>query len=180
MKIVVCVKEVPDTETHIKIDQDQKSIDEGNITFVMNPYDEYAIEEALKLHDTVGVETTAICIGTERANEVLRTAVAMGIDNAIRIENETNIIDGLTIAKMLAQVLKDIECDLLLLGKEAIDDVWESVEDWGLEQLDSVDAILTYVDTVGIDVGLPLLGQVAASLLQKAVVAWAQDAARFL
>ena len=122
MKVVVCVKEVADTETHIKIGADQKSIDESNVTFVMNPYDEYAVEEALKLKDSGGAETIAICVGNERANEVLRTAVAMGIDDAIRIKHEGMIFDGLTTAKMLAQVLKEIEFDLLLLGKEAVDD----------------------------------------------------------
>jgi len=136
VKIVVCVKEVPDTETHIKIGQDQKSIDEGNVTFVMNPYDEYAVEEALRMKDKRGAETTAICIGTERANEVLRTAVAMGIDNAIRIKSDGMIFDGLSTAKMLAQVLKEMEFDLLLLGKEAIDDGNMQVGPMLGEQLD--------------------------------------------
>lgn len=122
MRIIVCAKEVPDTEAYIRIGEDQKSINESNVTFIMNPYDEFAVEEALKIKDGNGASTMAICIGSERANEVLRTAMAMGIDDAIRIKNGEMILDGLTIAKALASVLRVMEFDLLLLGKEAVDD----------------------------------------------------------
>jgi electron transfer flavoprotein beta subunit len=121
VKILVCVKEVPDTEAYIKIASDQKSIDESDITFIMNPYDEYAVEEALKIQENSGGETTAICMGSERANEILRSAVAMGIENPVRIKCDDMIIDGLTTAKVLANALKDMEFDLLIMGKEAID-----------------------------------------------------------
>ena len=122
MNIVVCIKEVPDTEAYIKIGTDQKSIDEANVTFIMNPYDEYAVEEALKIQEAQGGETTVITIGNERANEVLRSSLAMGMNNPIRIKSEDNISDGLTIAKMYASILKDMTYDLLLIGKETIDD----------------------------------------------------------
>ena len=122
MKIVVCIKEVPDTEAHIKPGADQKSIDEASVTFILNPYDEFAVEEALKIQEAKGGETTAVCIGGERANETLRAALAMGINNPVRIKSDGKIDDCLSSAKMYAEVLKDMEYDLLLMGKETIDD----------------------------------------------------------
>lgn len=122
MKLVVCVKEVPDTETYIKIGADQKSIVESDVTFVINPYDEFAVEEALKISEAAGGETTAVCVGNDRADEVLKSAVAMGIQNPVRVNTDGPVTDSLVQAKMLAEVLKDMEADLILLGKEAIDD----------------------------------------------------------
>ena len=122
MNIAVCIKEVPDTEAHIKPAADQKSIDEAGIAFIINPYDEYAVEEALKIQEAKGGETTAICIGGERANETLRAALAMGINKPVRIKSDAKIDDSLSSAKMFAEVLKDMEYDLVLMGKETIDD----------------------------------------------------------
>lgn len=122
MKVFVYMKEVPDTEAHIKIGADQKSIVEDNVTFIMNPYDEYAVEEALKIKESKGGETTAICIGPERADEVLRSALAMGMDHPIRIQGNSKVLDGLSHSKMLAGVLKEMTFDILLMGKETIDD----------------------------------------------------------
>lgn len=122
MKLVVCVKEVPDTEAYIKIGADQKTIVESDVTFILNPYDEFAVEEALKITEAAGGETTAVCVGTERADDVLKSAVAMGVPSAVRVAADGPITDSLVQAKMLAAVLKDMEADLILLGKEAIDD----------------------------------------------------------
>lgn len=122
MKIIVCIKEVPDTEAYLKIGADQKSVVESNVTFVINPYDEYAIEASLRIAETAGGETTAVCLGTERADEVLRSAVAMGVQKAVRIPVDRSPADSLAAARMLAEVLKTLEFDLLLLGKETIDD----------------------------------------------------------
>ncbi|NQT23966.1 electron transfer flavoprotein subunit beta/FixA family protein [candidate division KSB1 bacterium] len=122
MKVVVCVREVPDTETYIKIDASQKNIVDANVTFVMNPYDEYAVEEALKLQESAGAETVAVCPGSARADDVLRSAVAMGVQSVIRVNVAEPIWDGLTTAKLLAGTLKEMDFDLLILGKEAIDD----------------------------------------------------------
>ncbi|MBN2104696.1 electron transfer flavoprotein subunit beta/FixA family protein [bacterium] len=122
MNIITCIKEVPDTETYIKIGADQKSISEANVTFIMNPYDEYAVEEALKIQEAQGGEITAVTIGGERANEALRYALAMGVNKAIRVKNDQQIVDGLTFARLLAGVIKDMPYDLILLGKETIDD----------------------------------------------------------
>jgi len=122
VKVVVCVREVPDTETYIKIDASQKNIVDANVTFVMNPYDEYAVEEALKLQESAGAETVAVCPGSARADDVLRSAVAMGVQSVIRVNVAEPIWDGLTTAKLLAGTLKEMDFDLLILGKEAIDD----------------------------------------------------------
>jgi electron transfer flavoprotein beta subunit len=122
VKIVVCIKEVPDTEAYIKIGADKKSIDESGISFIMNPYDEYAVEEALKIMEARGGETTAICLGTERANEVLRSAVAMGIEHSIRLKSDAAISDGLAAATLFADALRKMDFDIVLMGKETIDD----------------------------------------------------------
>ncbi|MBN1783071.1 electron transfer flavoprotein subunit beta/FixA family protein [bacterium] len=122
MKLIVCIKEVPDTETYIKIGADQKSINEANVTFIMNPYDEYAVEEALKIQEARGGEVTAVTVGGERANDTLRTAIAMGVQNAVRIKSEQFVSDGLAIAKAYAGVIGGMGADLILLGKETIDD----------------------------------------------------------
>jgi electron transfer flavoprotein beta subunit len=119
---VVCIKEVPDTETYIKIGADQRSISEANVTFIMNPYDEYAVEEALKVQESKGGQTTAITLGGERANEVLRYALAMGVNQAVRVKCDKPLADVQAAAKMIASVLKDMKFDLLFLGKETIDD----------------------------------------------------------
>lgn len=122
MNIITCIKEVPDTEAYIKVGADAKSISEANVTFILNPYDEFAVEEALKIQESQGGEITAITIGGERSSEVLRYAVAMGVNKIIRIKNENPIYDGLAIAKLYAALIKDMTYDLILLGKETIDD----------------------------------------------------------
>lgn len=122
MNIITCIKEVPDTEAYIKVGADAKSISEANVTFIMNPYDEYAVEEALKIQESKGGEITAVTIGGERSAETLRYAVAMGVNKAIRIKNENPIYDCLAIAKLYAALVKDMTYDLVLLGKETIDD----------------------------------------------------------
>jgi len=122
VNIVTCIKEVPDTEAYIKVGADQKSISDANVTYIMNPYDEYAVEEALKIKETLQGEVIAMTVGGERANEALRYAVAMGVNQVIRVKSETSIADGLVLAKAFAGVIKEMEYDLILLGKETIDD----------------------------------------------------------
>ena len=123
MKIVVCVKQVPDTEANIKIGSDGKSIDESGIKFIVNPYDEFAIEEAVKLKEAGAAESvTAISLGPERAKEALRTAVAMGVDDVLLLKSDDGTLDGLATAKVLAAKIKELSADLVLMGKEAIDD----------------------------------------------------------
>src|SRR6266850_1985093 len=87
MKIAVCLKRVPDTTTKIVIGPDGKSIDENGVKFVPNPYDEFAIEEGLKLKEAAGAgEVVVLSLGTDAAQETLRTALAMGADRAVLLK----------------------------------------------------------------------------------------------
>jgi len=123
MKIVVCVKQVPDTETRIKIAGDKKSVDPTDINWILNPYDEYAVEEALQIKEKNGDSTvTVISVGPERVTSALRSGLAMGADEAILIKTDDVPMDTSMAAKALADVLKDMEFDLLLCGKQAVDD----------------------------------------------------------
>ncbi len=122
MKIAVCLKRVPDTTSKIVIGADGKSIDETGLKFVPNPYDEYAIEEALKLKETAGSgEVVVISLGTDATQETLRTALAMGADRAILLQSAGSA-DGLEVARALAAELKAGGYDLILFGKLAVDD----------------------------------------------------------
>ena len=85
MNIIVCVKQVPDTAATIKLDLSGKSISQENITYVLNPFDEYAIEEALQTKEKFGGEVTLVTMGPDRAEEALRTGLAMGADKGIHI-----------------------------------------------------------------------------------------------
>jgi electron transfer flavoprotein beta subunit len=122
MKIAVCLKRVPDTTTKIVIGADGKSIDEHGVKFGPNPYDEYAVEEALKLREAAGAgEVVVISLGTDAAQETLRTALAMGADRAILLQGPGSA-DGLEVARALCAELKGGNYDLVLFGKLAVDD----------------------------------------------------------
>ncbi len=129
MKIFVCIKQVPDTETKIKIAADANNIDTNAIKWVMNPYDEYAVEESIKLKESnPGSTVTVFTVGPKkRVGDVLRTALAMGADEGVIIDSPENI-DPLLTAKALASAMKqEGEFDLILAGKSAIDDNASSV-----------------------------------------------------
>lgn len=122
MKIAVCLKRVPDTTTKIVIAADRKSIDESGVKFVPNPYDEFALEEAIKLKETAGGgETVVIALGSAASAETIRTALAMGIDRGILLQSAGSP-DGFEVAKALAAELKGGDYDLILFGKMAVDD----------------------------------------------------------
>lgn len=120
MKIAVCISHVPDTAAKINIGQDNKSIDQNGVTFVINPYDEFAVEEALKVKEKIGGETVAISLGGEANKESLRKALAMGIDNAVLLKNES-YMDSLSVAKALADEIKSQNAELVFLGKQSVD-----------------------------------------------------------
>ena len=128
MKIFVCIKQVPDTETKIKITPDQNGIDTAGIKWVLNPYDEYAVEEAVKLRDAnAGSQVWVLSVGPKsRAVESLRTALAMGADEAIVVNAEN--LDNYSTAKALAEVIKaEGGAKVIFSGKLAIDDNASSV-----------------------------------------------------
>ena len=121
MKILVCVKQVPDTETRIKVTG--SNLDLTGAKWVMNPYDEFAVEEALKIKTSVGTgEVWVTTIGPKsRVSEVLRTALAMGADEGVVVDGP-DFLDAASTARALAEVAKSIgPFDLVLCGKQAID-----------------------------------------------------------
>lgn len=118
MNIAVCIKQVPDTETKVKINDDKKSIVESDVNFILNPYDEFGVEEALKL----GGDVTIISLGPDRVTSAIRSALAMGAQKAIHIKTESNPSDPGVVADALVQVLKEGNYDLIFTGKQAIDD----------------------------------------------------------
>jgi electron transfer flavoprotein beta subunit len=123
MKIAVCIKRVPDSETRVKIAPDGKSLDEAGVKFVLNPYDEFAVEEALRRREQAGAgEVVVLSLGPAAAQETIRTALAMGADRGVLLQVERIAADGLVIARALAAELKDGDYDLILFGKLAIDD----------------------------------------------------------
>lgn len=129
MKIFVCIKQVPDTETKVRLAADGKSLDTGAIKWIMNPYDEYAVEEAVKIRDAnPGSQVHVITVGPKkRAPDALRTALAMGADEGIIVDAPEGL-DTLTTAKVLAKVISDEGgVNLVLTGKLAIDDNASSV-----------------------------------------------------
>ncbi len=123
MDIVVLVKQVPDTEALIQIAGDGVSIKTDNIKWVMNPYDEFAVEEALQIRDANEGTVTILTMGTDKAVETIRTALAMGADQGVLINDPAaEGSDGLAVAKILAAALKDIPYDLIIAGQRGVDD----------------------------------------------------------
>lgn len=123
MNIIVCIKQVPDTETQIKIASDGKSIVADDIKWVMNPYDEFGVEEALRLKEKFGGEVTVVGLGPKRVTESLRTALAMGADKGILISDDAlEGSDSLAVAKALAAAIKDLDYDLIFTGQRGVDD----------------------------------------------------------
>ena len=115
MKIAVCIKRVPDTATRIKIGADGKSIVEDGVKFVLNPYDEYAIEEALQLKEKSGDgEVVAIAMGSDASRETIRGALAMGADRGILLQTDSVSLNPVTVAKVLAAELDGAGYDLIL------------------------------------------------------------------
>ncbi|MCC7431719.1 electron transfer flavoprotein subunit beta/FixA family protein [bacterium] len=122
MNIVVCVKHVPDTASRIRIGANGTSIDTSDISFVLNPYDEIAVEESLKLKEAQGGNVTVLTLGGENASSSLRTALAMGADEAIHIKAENWQGDSYATAKNIANEIQKLPFDLILFGKQAVDD----------------------------------------------------------
>ncbi len=122
MDMVVCIKRVPLTqEVDLELDSSKKDIIRDDLAFVVNDWDNYAIEEAVQLKEKLGGQVTAITIGSEDDEEVLRRALAMGADRAIRIDPGDRDLDAYVISKILSSVIKDLKYDLILTGVQADD-----------------------------------------------------------
>ena len=122
MKILVPVKRVIDYNVKVKVKSDNSGVDLENVKMSMNPFDEIAVEEAVRLKEKkLCDEITAISIGSAKSEETLRTALAIGVDKGILVETEEEV-QPLEVAKILKEVVKKNNPDLVLMGKQAIDD----------------------------------------------------------
>lgn len=123
MNIVVIIRQTPDTEAKIKVSNETTKIDKEGITWIINPYDEFAIEKALKIKEQLGEgEVILLSCGPDKTEEALRQGLAMGADRAVFIkDNNLETADPYVISKILSEALKSISYDLILTGKKVID-----------------------------------------------------------
>jgi electron transfer flavoprotein beta subunit len=116
---VVCITHVPDTESRIKI-ADGKKVDETGLKFIVSPYDEFALEEAIRLKEKSGGDVTVVTFGPDRAQQALREALARGATKALHIKGDSGDADSLGIAKALAAAIKSVPHDVVFLGKQGV------------------------------------------------------------
>jgi electron transfer flavoprotein beta subunit len=119
MKILVALKQVPDTESKIKVAADGKSLDPADVKWITGPYDEYALEEAIRIKETSGGEVIVISAGGESVRDVLRNALALGADSAVLLKTPVSW-DPLVVAQVLASYAEGKGFDLVLLGNKGI------------------------------------------------------------
>lgn len=123
MNIIVCIKRIPLTqEVDLEIDASRKEVKKDALPFVLNDWDNYAVEEAIQLKEKLGGEVTAVTLGQEEDEEVLRRALAMGADRAVRIDPGKREIDAFVASRALAQLIQGLPYDLILTGVQAEDD----------------------------------------------------------
>ncbi len=118
MNVIVLLKQTFDTEEKIALDQGR--VKEDGVNFIINPYDEYAVEEAVKIKEQFGGEVTVVSVGPARSESAIRTALAMGADSAVLIEHEGEA-DEFVVSHMIASVIKDKPFDIILGGNMAVD-----------------------------------------------------------
>ncbi len=122
MKLLVCVKRVVDYNVKIRVKPDGSGVELANIKMSMNPFDEIAVEEAVRLKEQgKATEIVAVSIGPSQAGETIRTALAMGADRGILVKTDA-AVEPLAVAKILAKVVEQEKPDLVIMGKQAIDD----------------------------------------------------------
>ena len=164
MNIIVCLKQVPDTETQIKVGSDGKSIVTDDIKWVMNPYDEHGVEEALRIKEKFGGEVTVVGLGPKRVTESIRTALAMGADKGVLISDEAlEGSDSLAVAKALAAAIKELDYDLIFSGQRGVDDDMGVVganiaELLDMPQLSVIDKVEVAEDGKSVKVNRPIEG----------------------
>ena len=111
---------MPDTEARVKPGADGKTIDRANVNYILNPYDEFAIEEGLRLKEKFGGQVTAISLGGDSHKETLRKALSFGVDKALLIKDESPR-DSFAVAKALAETIKELSPEIVFFGKQSID-----------------------------------------------------------
>jgi electron transfer flavoprotein beta subunit len=117
---VVCIAQVPDTEARIKIAAGSRRIDEGGLKFIVSPYDEFALEEAIRLKEAKGGDVTVVAFGPDRVQQALRECLARGATKALHLKGEVADADSLGIAKVVAAAIKTLQHDLVFFGKQGV------------------------------------------------------------
>jgi len=121
LNTIVCIAQVPDTESRIKIGGDGRHIDETGLKFIVSPYDEFALEEAIRLKEKSGGDVTVVTFGPERAAQALRECLARGATKALHVKADNAVdADSFGIAKVLAAAIKSVPHDLVFLGKQGV------------------------------------------------------------
>jgi len=120
MNLLVCVSRVPDTATKIFVGSDGKTIDSKGVKYILNPYDEFGLEEAIRLKEKNGGNVTVITVSSEDAGDILRNALAMGADSAVYIKAPTEP-DSYQTAHNIAQYAKDKGFDIIFFGRQSVD-----------------------------------------------------------
>jgi electron transfer flavoprotein beta subunit len=120
MKLIACINHVPDTAAKISLAADGKAIDKAGVTFVLNPYDEFAIEECLRLREKNPGEVIAVSLGGDAHKETLRKALAMGVDKAVLLKDDAPR-DSFAVARALADYIKETGPDAVFFGKQSVD-----------------------------------------------------------
>lgn len=121
MKVIVCVSLVPDSTTKVKIASDGKSLDTNGVQFILNPYDEFAVEEAVQYSEKHNAETIAISVGSDSSKESIKKAFQMGVQKGVSIKTPDDNIDSFTVAKNLSDFINNEKPDIVFLGKQSID-----------------------------------------------------------
>ena len=119
MKILVALKQVPDTESRIKVATDGRSLDPADVKWITSPYDEYALEEAIRIKEAKGAEVVALSVGSDAAKDVLKNALALGADSAVLLKGDGQG-DAFAVAQMIAAYAKDKGFDLILCGNKGL------------------------------------------------------------
>ena len=134
---VVCIKQVADTETRVRVGADGRSLDPAGVTWIMNPYDEFALEQALRIREAQeGGEVAVMSLGGAGIQSTLRNALAMGADRAIHLKTDAVQPDSLQVARALAAALRPLGVQLVWFGKQAVDDDSAAVGPMVAEMLD--------------------------------------------
>lgn len=121
MNLIACMKRVPDTASQIRVGSDGRTADPAGISYVVNPYDEFAVEECIKIKEQHGGEVSLLTIGPAESTKEIRHCLAMGADKALHVKDDATQRDPLSTAKALVAALKDRPFDILFFGKQAVD-----------------------------------------------------------
>lgn len=121
MKIIVCIKRVPDTAIKINLATDGKSVDKKDLEYVVGPYDEIAMEHALRIKEKVGGEVIALSLGTSDSEKELRKCLAMGADRAILLKTDVDTMNSFAVSQALASAIQPEQPDLVLFGIKSVD-----------------------------------------------------------